>query len=210
MRARYTLVLLSPFILTIAILAIWALSGMAGATNPIPNWNFGPASGVYIPGVVKTPYVTVDTDLYVGANANVVGTLTDGATVSSGTIGHWAAMGADLPFTCIGTANNFDWSNSTSGTFTTTGGNNLFRGHTFILGGKNVVMMGGAGAVNLGRATGTFIGVTGATYFNDTYLYGGKNLVGFGGAGYVDFGRMTGGMNGPVGRVQLNATKVTT
>ena len=131
-------------------LLLFLLIGMAGATNPVPTYRMGPYNGFYNPGPIKMGYGTVDNDLYVGGAVNVVGTVTDGATVSSGTIGHWAMMGANLPFTCLGTTNVFDWSNS-SGAFTTSSGTVTSKGNFVVDGSKTTTT--GTGAVTLKGTT---------------------------------------------------------
>ena len=66
-------------------LAISLFVGLAIATNPSPSYGqFGPYGGFTNTGTIEPSYITVDNDMYVGGNANIVGTLTAGGTVPTG------------------------------------------------------------------------------------------------------------------------------
>ena len=149
----------------IAALLLSFLIGTAGAT--VANGTggiYGPYGGFYNPGTIESGGLIVhgsgdmSGDLAVRGAVSVTGTVTDGATVSSGTIGHWAMMGANLPFTCLGTTNVFDWSNST-GAFTTSSGTVRLRGTTLI-----------------GPQTGKALTVSGLTTTN-TFLNNGTSML---------------------------------
>jgi hypothetical protein len=74
----------------IAILAILLslFVGMAGATIPTPTYNFGPASGFYNPGPIKSTYLSATSDASVGGDLTVTGALSaTGGITSAGVFG---------------------------------------------------------------------------------------------------------------------------
>ena len=107
---------------SILALVLFLFVGMAGATNPVPIYNFGPQSGIYVPGVVKTPYLTVDSDATIGGNVAITGTLQAGVTASdTGTIATDVTIAANKFLKCASGTSIFDWSLG-SGIFKTTTG----------------------------------------------------------------------------------------
>ena len=151
------------------------LAGMAGAAVPYPVFNFGPESGFNNPGTIEAKYLWSTSDTQIQGNLGVTGTITAGAQINSGTVGTYLMMGADLPLSCLGTTNVFDWSNST-GAFSTSSGAVSLRGTTTVAASKTLGMAAGTGTLDFGRATGAFIGPAGTTYLNTTMIKAGKNL----------------------------------
>ena len=166
-------------------LLLFFVIGIAGATNPVPTFNFGPDGGLYVPGVIKTPYVTVDHDVAVAGDVTILGSATiTGGYIASGVV--QSDLTINNPYTLrMGTgAASVDFGRATgamkgvagttylnvtmigAGKATTMGGTvrgNAIASNTTIVAGSSLATIttakiGGAATVNSLASNGTIVG----------------------------------------------------